>query len=47
MSNPINFGLQGSKVKVNFDTVYKTLWARYRLQFFFSNLFQTSHASCG
>ena len=35
----------GSKVNVNFGTVYKTLWTWYRLQFL-SNHFQTLHASC-
>ena len=35
----------GSKVKVNFGTMYKTLWTRYRLQFL-PNHFQTSPVSC-
>ena len=38
--------LTGSKVKVNFGTLYKTLWTRFRLQFL-PNHFQTSHVSCG
>ena len=32
--NRIDFWVTGSKVKVNWHFVYKTLWTRYRLQFF-------------
>ena len=44
--NPIDFGSRGQRFNINFGTLYKTLWARYRLQFL-PNHFQTSHASCG
>ena len=42
---PYWFWVTGSKVKVNFGTVYKTLWEECTIQFE-SNLFQTSHVSC-
>ena len=38
-------GVTGSKVKVNFGTMYKTLWTGYRLQFL-PNHFQTSPVRC-
>ena len=46
--NPIDLG-HGDKGQGQLlirHSVYKTLWARYRLQFL-SNRFQISHASCG
>ena len=42
---PYWFWQIGSKVKVNFDTLFKILWAGYRLQFLPNN-FQPSHISC-
>ena len=45
--NPIDFGSWGqrSRSSLIWYFVYKTLWARYRLQFL-PNHFQTSHAHC-
>ena len=44
--DPIDFGSQGPMSRSICHSVYKTLWAWYRLQFL-PNHFQTSRASCG
>ena len=44
--NPIDFGSWGKGQGQHWHSVYKTLWARYRLQFL-PNHFQTSHVRCG